>query len=137
MKDINDRKDIDDLVEAFYVKALNDRKIGYIFTEVVELDLAKHLPIIADFWEMIIFRTVNFHEKYGRSPIMKHVLLNEKENLKTEHFRRWLNLFYETVDEKFSGENAELAKARALSIGEMMSAKFSAEKNEVFQVVQG
>lgn len=137
MRDILDRKDIEKLVEDFYLKALNDKKIGYIFTDVAEIDLQKHLPIISDFWEMIIFRNVNFLEKYGRSPMMTHVLLNEKENLKTEIIRQWLKLFCETVDEKFVGENADLAKTRAVSIGEMMIAKFNAEKSEVFQVVRG
>lgn len=50
MKDITDRKDIEKLVEDFYLKALNDRKIGFIFTEVAEIDIQKHLPVISDFW---------------------------------------------------------------------------------------
>lgn len=137
MKDIADRNDIEKLVEDFYIKALNDKKIGYIFTDVAEIDLQKHLPIITDFWEMIIFRSVNFLEKYGRSPMLTHVVLNEKENLKPEHFRRWIRLFCETVDEKFAGANAELAKARAVSIAEMMQAKFSAEKRAGVPVVRG
>lgn len=137
MKDITGRKDIEKLVEDFYLKALNDRKIGFIFTEVAEIDIQKHLPVISDFWEMIIFRSVNFLEKYGRSPMLTHVLLNQKENLNPEHFRRWIKLFCETVDEKFTGENANLAKARAISIAEMMMTKFNEEKREGVRVVQG
>lgn len=137
MKDIKDRKDIEKLVEDFYLKALNDQKIGFIFTEIAEINLEKHLPIIADFWEMILFRSVNFIEKYGRSPMLTHQLLNEKIHLKEEHFGRWLKLFCETVDEKFAGKNADLVKARAFSIAEMMQLKFNEEKPEVFQVVQG
>lgn len=137
MKDITDRKDIEKLVEDFYLKALNDRKIGFIFTEVAEINIQKHLPIISDFWEMIIFKSVNFQQKYGRSPMLTHVLLNRKEQLKPEHFKRWIKLFCETVDEKFAGENADLAKSRAISIAQMMMLKFSEEKHEVFQAVQG
>lgn len=136
MKDITDRKDIDKLVEDFYLKALNDRVIGFIFTEIAALDLEKHLPIIADFWEMILFRTVNFTEKYERSPMLTHVLLNEKIELKAEHFLRWLKLFCETVDEKYAGENAELIKARAFSIADAMRARFSAEKRADVRVVR-
>lgn len=66
-----------------------------------------------------------------------HVLLNQKEHLKPEHFRRWIKLFCETVDEKYKGENANLAKARAISIAEMMILKFNEEKREDVRVVQG
>ena len=127
MRDIETRGDIDELVADFYGKALADPVIGYIFTDVAGVDLEAHLPVIADFWEMLLFRTVNFQEKYGRSPMQTHGALSGKEELKGEHFARWLRLFGETVDAKFAGPNARLVKARALSIAETMRAKFSRE----------
>jgi hemoglobin len=123
MKDIENRTDIINLMNAFYSKALNDETIGYIFTDVAKLDLEHHLPIIADFWEMILFGTVNFQAKYQRSPMTVHLQLNEKSPLKPEHFQQWLKLFCKTVDANFTGEKAELAKFRAISIGKTIQMK--------------
>jgi len=127
MRDIETREDIDELVADFYRKALADDKIGYLFTEIAEINLEHHLPIIADFWEMMLFGTVNFQAKYKRSPMHVHQILSEKEPLRAEHFGRWVRLFCETVDGKFAGEKANLAKARAFSIAETMRLKFSAK----------
>ena len=127
MHDIETRKDIEELVADFYQKALSDKVIGYIFTDVAKIDLDRHLPVIADFWEMLLFGTLNFQTKYGRSPMQVHGALNNKEHLRLEHFGRWIKLFAETVDAKFVGETANLAKVRALSIAETMRLKFSSE----------
>jgi len=47
--DIETRADIDDLMNRFYTRAINDETIGYIFTDVAKLDLEHHLPVIGDF----------------------------------------------------------------------------------------
>jgi hemoglobin len=39
------------------------------------------------------------------------------------HFEIWLNLFNESVDHNFKGENAHTIKARALSIATVMRIK--------------
>ena len=137
MRDIETRKDIEELMTEFYRKALDDELIGYIFTDVAGIDLQHHLPIITDFWEMMLFGTVNFPAKYGRSPMQVHHALNEKENLKAEHFGRWVRLFCETIDEKFAGARAELAKMRAVAIAETMRLKFSSKSAAGVQLVRG
>ena len=118
-KDIENRKDIEMLVDAFYTKVIKDETIGYIFNEVVKLDWEKHIPIMYDFWE-----TTLFHKAiYKGNPMKIHVDLNVKEQLKKAHFDQWLALFNETVDELFDGEMANLAKTRALSIATIMQIK--------------
>ncbi|MFL9482364.1 group III truncated hemoglobin [Chitinophagaceae bacterium LWZ2-11] len=120
MMDIESRKDIEDLMTAFYVKAFKDDVIGFYFTEVSKLDLGKHLPVIADFWESILLGGVN----YKGNPMDAHKYLNESVPFKAEHFDRWAKLFCETVDELFSGDIAEMAKQRGLSISTVMKIKF-------------
>ena len=137
MRDIETRKDIEELVADFYRKALKDEIIGYIFSDVAKIDLEHHLPIIADFWEMLLFGTVNFQAKYGRSPMQVHGALSEKTDLRAEHFGRWVKLFCATIDEKFSGETANLAKVRAVSIAETMRVRFSAKSAAGVQLVRG
>ena len=137
MRDIETRKDIDDLVATFYEKAIDDEVIGYIFTDVAEIDLEHHLPIIADFWEMLLLGGLNFQAKYRRSPMQVHQALNEKETLRAEHFSRWVRLFCETVDEKYAGATATLAKVRAFSIAETMRIKFSSKSGAGVRIARG
>jgi hemoglobin len=137
MRDIETRKDIDELVEEFYRKAMTDDLIGYIFTDVARINLETHLPIIADFWEMLLFGSLNYPAKYGRSPMQAHHALNEKENLRAEHFGRWVRLFSETVDEMFAGERAKLAKMRAVAIAETMRLKFSSKSAAAVPILRG
>jgi len=137
MHDIETRKDIEELMTNFYHKALGDKLIGYIFTDVAKINLEHHLPIIADFWEMLLFGTVSFQMKYGRSPMEVHGALSKKTELRAEHFGRWVKLFCETVDERFAGETANLAKMRAVSIAETMRLKFSSEMSAGVPVVRG
>ena len=121
MKDIENREEIDHLISEFYKKLLIDKKIGYFFTEVVQLDLKKHLPKIADFWE-----TTLFHKAvYKGNPMTVHKVLHEKSPIRKEHFDRWVKVFCETVEELHHGDKAELAKQRAHSIATMMQIKIS------------
>lgn len=117
-KDIETRADIDDLLNRFYARALNDETIGYIF-EIAELDIERHLPIIGDFWETLLFGA-NAYQKHGRNPLQIHGALNMKTALLPAHFRRWLEIFRATVDESFSGERADFAVTRAEAIANRM-----------------
>jgi hemoglobin len=62
----------------------------------------------------------NNYQKRGRNPMQIHAALNLKTPLRAEHFRRWLEIFRETVDESFVGERAEFAKTRAEAIANRM-----------------
>lgn len=119
MKDIQTRADIDELMNRFYARAISDDVIGYIFTDVAKLDLKRHLPIIGDFWDSLLFGAGNY-QKHGRNPLEVHAELNRKTPLEQQHFRRWLALFSRLVDETLSGERAEYAKTRAGAIANRM-----------------
>lgn len=114
-KDIETRADIDELMNCFYARAIADETIGYIFTDVAGLDLEKHLPVIGDFWETLLFGAGNY-QQHGRNPLAIHAALNGKTPLLPKHFRRWLEIFHQTVDENFSGERSEFIKMRAEAI---------------------
>ncbi|HQZ97044.1 MAG TPA: group III truncated hemoglobin [Pyrinomonadaceae bacterium] len=117
--DIQNREDIDALMKMFYSRAIKDDVIGYIFTDVARLDLDRHLPIIGDFWETIVFHTGDY-QRHGRHPLLVHGELTEKTPLLPEHFTRWLEIFTETVDGTFSGERADFIKVRARAIADRM-----------------
>ena len=123
MADLNDRKDIEKLISAFYKKMLDDIIIGYIFTEVARVNLDEHIYTICDFWEAIIFSKPVY--KRGSEVIQVHIDLNKKVQLKRGHFKRWLYLFHSTIDELFEGPYAELAKQRSISIAETMQKRLA------------
>ncbi len=117
--DIKDRSDIENIIRAFYEKAVSDPAIGPFFTEVVKVNWEKHLPIMYDFWENILFA----NRKYVGNPLEIHRQLNRKKELTHEHFQQWIKLFTATVDEFHQGENADLMKQRAENIAVMMEIK--------------
>jgi hemoglobin len=121
MTDIESRKDIETLVTLFYQKAVADDKIGFIFTDVAKINLERHIPVICDFWETVIFQT----NAYKKNAIKVHQELNAKLKLTPDHFERWLSLFTSCVDGSFIGKNAELIKIRALSIATVMQIKLA------------
>lgn len=107
--DIASREDIARLVTTFYERAFRDDAIGFIFTDVMHMDLAAHLPIMCDFWQKVLFQTGT----YGRDAFTIHRQINERVPLTRMHFQRWEDLWHETVDDLFAGEKANLAKLHA------------------------
>ena len=120
-RDIESREDLLDLLKAFYEKAFRDELIGRFFTEVVPLDLKTHIPVIADFWEAIVFNT----HGYYKNVMEVHRQIHHLSPIKKEHLDRWVQLFTGTVDELFEGEKASLVKQRARSVATLMDIKFN------------
>ena len=110
--DIETRADCEQLVRAFYGRALIDPIIGFLFTDVAKLDLEQHVPRITNFWDTILLGAHN----YGGGAFRPHVELHLKVPLKRGHFDRWLYLWAMTVDERFEGDRAELAKSHAVRV---------------------
>jgi hemoglobin len=118
-KDIKNREDIMIIVDAFYDKVKTDNKIGYLFTDVAQVNWELHLPIMYDFWENILFYTGNFNG----NPMLKHKELNQKSKMSQEHFQRWNLVFNQTVDDLYEGEKANEIKHRAVNISETLMHK--------------
>lgn len=120
-RDIESREDLLDLLKAFYEKAFRDELIGRFFTEVVPLDLKTHIPVIADFWEAIVFNT----HGYQKNVMEVHQKIHGLSPIKKEHLDRWVQLFTETITEKFEGSKAMLMQQRARSVATLMDIKFN------------
>ncbi|MGZ3778946.1 MAG: sec-independent protein translocase TatC, partial [Mucilaginibacter sp.] len=54
-----------------------------------------------------------------------HIELNKKHRLTPEHFARWQNLFFETLDECFTGPNVEEAKYKVKLMEVLMQTKIA------------
>jgi hemoglobin len=121
MNDIESRADIEVLMKTFYTAMLQDDLLGPVFTEVAKIDLDEHLPILADFWESILFdRPV-----YSRNTMQPHLHLHARTPLHKAHFDRWLHYFNQALDTLFAGPKATLAKQRALSVATVMQIKIA------------
>lgn len=121
MRDIETKEDLAFLMREFYSKMLVDETIGYIFTDVAELDLEKHLPSLTNFWENMLFQS----NGYKKDVMGIHMLLNGEEKLQSQHFERWLFLLDETVRENFEGEKVERMLNSSQNIAAMMQFKLS------------
>jgi hemoglobin len=122
-KDIASRKNIEILVDEFYGKVRKDEQIGFIFTDIAKVNWEKHLPVMYDFFENMLFYTGT----YTGNPMELHKHVNRLFPLTEEHFEQWNHLFCTTVDELFAGETAELVKQRAKSISTVMQIKILKE----------
>jgi hemoglobin len=107
-KDIQNRKDIELLVNSFYIKVNHDALLSPVFNEFAGVNWETHLPIMYDFWSTMLLG----NKSYRGNPFMKHIPLPVNKI----HFDRWLQLFLETVEEHYVGEVAEEAKTRARNI---------------------
>jgi hemoglobin len=121
MKDIANRNDVENLVNAFYQKVRQDEVIGHFFTTVIALSWEKHLPIMYSFWDTILFGT----QSYKGNTMSKHLDLHKLAPIEPKHMEHWLFLWNETVSENFEGEKATEAKSRASAIAGMIQYKVS------------
>lgn len=120
-KDITSREDIVHLVNTFYDRVQHNTDIGPIFNDVAKVDWNKHLPKMYDFWESILFGVA----KFKGNPMEAHFHVHQKQQLRQEEFNVWKDIFFETVDELFEGETADLAKQKATSIADLMHFKLN------------
>lgn len=118
--DIDTREDIERLVETFYTGTFADPVLGPIFVDIVKLDLPRHMPIMCDFWENILFGA----RKYPGGMMMVHYQVHQLTSLEPHHFQRWIDYWEETVDRFFEGPRANIAKMHANRVGAMMAGRF-------------
>lgn len=110
MQDIKNREDVYLLVSSFYAKVQKNEEIGHFFNDTIT-NWDEHLEKLTDFWESNLF----FKAKFKGNPAKAHIKLDQKYHnaLQMEHFGNWINLWFETIDSLFEGENANRAKNNA------------------------
>lgn len=129
--DLTSRDDVERLVVEFYRRAFADPLIGPIFTDIAEMDLGAHLPIMCDFWETVLFRA----GVYRRNALQVHRDLHALTPLLPEHFERWLRVWDGTVDDLFAGEKAELAKVQANRIAGSIGRRLAGSSGSGFETI--
>ena len=110
MKTIENREDVALIVRSFYAKVRTDETLSPIFNTIIK-DWEEHLEKLTDFWTMQLFGG----KIYEGNPIKVHQEVDDQSGhqVSAYHFGTWLNLWFETIDTNFSGENADTLKRRA------------------------
>jgi hemoglobin len=121
--DLADRDDLVELLTAFYGRAFADPLLGPVFVDIAQMDLAEHLPFICDFWETVVFKA----GKYRRNAFTPHQQLHLRAGLTGAHFAQWLRLWCQTVDERYAGPHAEMAKLQAFRMATSMNRRITGE----------
>lgn len=124
--DIITRNDIYLLVSNFYKKVRIDTIIGSFFNDSIT-DWDSHLEHLTTFWESSLF----LKTKYYGNPLKAHIKVDNAHNntITQHHFGIWLNLWFETIDELFEGDNATNAKNRASKMSTFMYLKIFESRN--------
>lgn len=122
LKQIETRADINFLVISFYAKIREDEVLGPIFNQHIATEKwPEHLEKLTDFWETNLFGI----PKFKGSPTQKHMQVDKNLNHTIEpfHFGRWMQFWFETIDQHFEGEMADKAKnaARKMATGQFLA----------------
>lgn len=123
-KDIETRGDIEKFLLNFYEDVKADETIGIIFTEIIPMNWAHHIPLITDFWESILLD----NPVYKKNAMEVHYKLNNIFPLQENHFKAWLDIFTRVIDNMYEGTVTDLAKKRAASIAALMLYKITGQQ---------
>lgn len=115
--DITTQADVNRLVDEFYSKVRMDSGIGPIFENRIKDQWEVHLKKMYGFWGSILLGSA----EYSGRPFPPHASLGIGE----KHFKIWLSLFAQTVDELYEGPTAEMAKTRSEMIAQVFITKLS------------
>lgn len=117
--DIGTEADIQQLVDSFYGRVRADDVLGHIFQTIIGNDWSHHLPIMYNFWGMVLLQKGD----YTGNPVQKHIAIDKQIPLQPAHYERWLELWKETVNELFAGPVADEAIKRATLMLSLISNK--------------
>ena len=119
--DLHGRAEIEQLVNRFYDRVRADNVLGFIFDKVAQTNWEAHLPKMYAFWETVMFRSGG----YVGNPIAAHAKLVPLTMMGRPQFDHWLKLFRETVDELFTGPNADHIKNCAADMANVIYARIN------------
>ncbi len=122
-RDLDDPAEIGEMVRRFYADVAQDGVLGPMFNDVAHVDWSEHIPKLTAFW----CRALLSQPGYEGNPYRAHSLIHARRPFTAEHFRRWLELFHETLDGGWCGPRVEQAKALARKVAMVHSKQLVGE----------
>ncbi len=115
MEDIRTFEDIQKLVNSFYGQIRKDELLGPIFNgHIPDEKWPEHLKTLSQFWEVNLLKDTGFRA----NPRGKHLGVDKNLNhsIEPQHFERWLQIWFVTLDSLYLGKVAEQAKVMAMNM---------------------
>lgn len=131
--DLGNEDEIAILVQRFYSDVAQDKLLGHIFNDVAHVDWSAHIPRIAEFWSKMLLGI----DGYEGNPMEMHAKIHAIEPFTHQHFRRWLELFQETVDGGWEGPYAQEIKRKALKVALVHSRQLTGTPLDVLVSIKG
>lgn len=103
------------MVRRFYQDVAQDGLLGPMFNDVAQVDWSEHLPKLTAFW----CRALLGESGYAGNPFRAHSDVHRQAPFTSAHFRRWLDLFRDTVELGWIGPNASKALALAENVAQV------------------
>lgn len=116
-RDLDDPAEVSELVRRFYADVAQDDILGPMFNEVAKVDWSEHLPKLTAFWCRALFGISG----YAGNPFRAHKEVHRRRAFTAAHFRRWLELFEETIALGWTGPNADRALTLARDVARVHS----------------
>lgn len=124
--DLDSAGNIKLFVDSFYEKVLADDLLAHIFTDVAEIDVNVHIPIIRSYWEKLLLND----DTYTRHTMNIHRNAHAKFPFSEPEFDRWLSLFKQTANDSYQGPNTDRAVQVASSIAHNMNLTLNKREGE-------
>jgi hemoglobin len=116
-RDLDSPEEIAEMVRRFYADVAMDDLLGPVFNDVARVDWSEHLPKLTAFW----CRALLDLPGYSGNPFRAHALVHERSAFSAAHFRRWLDLFHETLTLGWTGPRADRAHDLADNVARVHS----------------
>ncbi len=127
LRTLESREDIEFLVRQFYQAVRQDELLGPIFNQQI-MHWESHIQRLTDFWQtnLLVVR------RYKGNPLRVHqeVDRQSEHSIQQVHFGRWLQHWFQTLDQYFIGENKEIAKNRARNMASHLFIKMYTARPE-------
>ncbi len=121
--DLDTPTEIANFVRCFYGDVAQDDLLGRIFNDVAAVDWPEHVEKLTAFW----CRALLDLPGYAGNPFRQHALVHQRASFTPAHFRRWLELFHETLTLGWVGPNADKAHALADNVARVHSTQLLGE----------
>lgn len=111
------------MVRRFYADVAMDDLLGPMFNDIAQVDWSEHLPKLTAFW----CRALLGQQGYVGNPFRAHAEIHQRQPFTPAHFRRWLDLFHETLAMGWIGPNARRASDLARNVARVHSSQLLGE----------
>ena len=122
-RDLDDPDEVRELVRRFYADVAQDELLGPLFNDVAGVTWSEHLPKLTAFWCRFLFG----QSGYVGNPFRAHKDVHEQTAFTTAHFRRWLELFEDTLSFGWVGPNVDRALTLARDVARVHHQQLTGE----------